>query len=156
MSTHSTNPHTSKDTGIRAKASAEQPALGALGGVPHMLRGNLMGFSLSCMEGSAFNQCTACSDTVVRMYRQQGWGMVLRVTQVREKNAFACYIGGRVNVDMFRQSVCGAVYCMESSAFNQCTACSDTVVRMYRQQGWSMVLRATQVRECVLTLVEMK
>eukprot|EP00983_Pelagomonas_calceolata_P041453 1138071-Pelagomonas_calceolata.AAC.4 len=54
----------------------------ALGGVPHMLRGNLTGFNLTCMEGRAFSQCTACSSTVVRQFRQQGWELVLRATQV--------------------------------------------------------------------------
>mmetsp|Transcript_31027 Transcript_31027/g.80814 ORF Transcript_31027/g.80814 Transcript_31027/m.80814 type:complete len:884 (+) Transcript_31027:49-2700(+) len=53
----------------------------ALGGVPHMLRGNLTGFNLTCMEGRAFSQCTACSSTVVRQFRQQGWELVLRATQ---------------------------------------------------------------------------
>lgn len=55
---------------------------GALGGVPHMLRGNLTGFSVTCMEGRAFGQCTACSATIVEQYKRQGCGLVLRAAKV--------------------------------------------------------------------------
>lgn len=62
--------------------SEAESATGALGEVPHMLRGNMTGFSLTCMEGRAFSQCTACSATVVDAYKQGGWDTVLRATQV--------------------------------------------------------------------------
>lgn len=56
-----------------------------LGAVPHMVRGQLSGFSQMCLEGQAFNQCTACSPTVVEQYRQHGWTFLLQALQV-----FAC------------------------------------------------------------------
>ena len=42
----------------------------------------LTGFSMTCMEGRAFSQCTACSATAVESYRRGGWEMVLRATKV--------------------------------------------------------------------------
>ncbi|KAF5842096.1 hypothetical protein DUNSADRAFT_9355, partial [Dunaliella salina] len=63
--------------GLQGESSGEA----ALGGVPHMLRGNLTGFSLTSMEGRAFDQCTACSPTIMGRYKQQGWELVLRATQ---------------------------------------------------------------------------
>ena len=48
-----------------------------LGDVPHMIRGHLMGFGQSCMVGTAFKQCTACSVPVVDEFRARGWRFVL-------------------------------------------------------------------------------
>jgi ubiquitin-like modifier-activating enzyme ATG7 len=49
----------------------------ALGPVPHMLRGQLFGFSQVAMEGRAFSQCTACSDAAVVKWRADGPAFVL-------------------------------------------------------------------------------
>lgn len=54
-----------------------------LGPVPHMVRGQLSGFSQMCLVGQAFSQCTACSPTVVQQYRQHGWSFLLQALQVR-------------------------------------------------------------------------
>ena len=61
--------------------TAAHIAGGALGPVPHMIRGQLSGFSQTCMVGQAFSQCTACSAAVLQQYRADGWGFVLRVLQ---------------------------------------------------------------------------
>jgi ubiquitin-like modifier-activating enzyme ATG7 len=52
---------------------------GALGPVPHMIRGQLSGFSQVVMQGVAFSQCTACSPSVLEAYRRDGWGFVAKV-----------------------------------------------------------------------------
>jgi ubiquitin-like modifier-activating enzyme ATG7 len=49
---------------------------GALGPVPHMVRGQLSGFGQVCMVGQAFSQCTACSPAVLQQYAAEGWGFV--------------------------------------------------------------------------------
>lgn len=64
-----------------AGASAAAASGGALGPVPHMIRGQLSGFGQTCMEGQAFSQCTACSDSVLQQYRSEGWRFLLDVLQ---------------------------------------------------------------------------
>ena len=54
-----------------------------LGPVPHMVRGQLNGFSQMCLTGQAFSQCTACSQTVVEQYKQRGWSFLWEALQVR-------------------------------------------------------------------------
>ena len=49
-----------------------------LGQVPHMIRGNLNGFSQTCLTGQAFPQCPACSSVVVEQYGQRGADFVLQ------------------------------------------------------------------------------
>jgi ThiF family len=53
----------------------------ALGGVPHMLRGCLTGFSQTHMTGRANGCCSACSKGVVDGYRTGGVDFVLRAIQ---------------------------------------------------------------------------
>ena len=55
----------------------------ALGGVPHMLRGCLTGFSQTHMTGTANTCCSACSRAVVQAYRKGGAAFVTQVLQVR-------------------------------------------------------------------------
>ena len=50
-----------------------------LGEVPHMIRGQLGGFSQMCLTGQAFRQCTACSPAVVERYRRRGADFLLQV-----------------------------------------------------------------------------
>eukprot|EP00887_Chlorella_sp_A99_P000291 scaffold13.g291.t1 len=59
----------------RPAAAAGEPALGE---APHMVRGQLGGFSQMQLTGQAFAQCTACSATVVAAYRLQGHDFVLQ------------------------------------------------------------------------------
>lgn len=54
-----------------------------LGGVPHMIRGQLGGFQQSALTGRAFSQCTACSPTVVDAWRARGWPFIAQSLQVR-------------------------------------------------------------------------
>ena len=63
----------------RAAAAAHELPLGE---PPHMVRGQLAGFSQMCLTGQAFRQCTACSPAVVRQYRQRGADFVLQVGMV--------------------------------------------------------------------------
>jgi ubiquitin-like modifier-activating enzyme ATG7 len=65
---------------LKGYAPAEA-AGGALGPVPHMIRGQLSGFSQVVMQGVAFSQCTACSPAVLEAYRRDGWGFVAKVLQ---------------------------------------------------------------------------
>ena len=66
-----------------AGSAASQALAGAhelpLGEAPHMIRGQLGGFSQVCLTGQAFRQCTACSPAVVEQYRQRGADFVLQV-----------------------------------------------------------------------------
>ena len=50
-----------------------------LGEAPHMIRGQLGGFSQMCLTGQAFRQCTACSPAVVERYRRRGADFLLQV-----------------------------------------------------------------------------
>lgn len=69
---------------LGAAADAGAAAEGAvLGGVPHMVRGTLMGFGQSHMTGRANPVCSACCDGVVDAYRQRGLAFVLDVLQAR-------------------------------------------------------------------------
>ena len=53
--------------GARAAAGS---AAGALGAVPHQIRGNLSAFEQHVFCAPAFRQCTACSPAVVQTYGQ--------------------------------------------------------------------------------------
>ncbi|GMH44869.1 hypothetical protein BSKO_12826 [Bryopsis sp. KO-2023] len=61
-------PLNSSLTGEKDSLDAEDDSTGAFGGIPHMIRGRLHGFSQTCMEGLSFSQCTACSPLVVDGY----------------------------------------------------------------------------------------
>lgn len=64
-------------------AAAQQAAAGGeappLGHAPHMIRGQLGGFTQMCLTGQAFRQCTACSEAVVREYRRRGHDFLVQV-----------------------------------------------------------------------------
>ena len=68
-----------------------------LGPVPHMIRGQLSGFTQMCLTGQAFRQCTACSQTVVNQYRQSGWSFLWQALQVIGRAA-AVKTGQSMNV----------------------------------------------------------
>lgn len=57
-----------------------------LGPAPHMIRGQLSGFTQMCLTGQAFRQCTACSQTVVDQYRQAGWSFLWQALQVTSRS----------------------------------------------------------------------
>jgi ubiquitin-like modifier-activating enzyme ATG7 len=65
-----------------SSSSSGSGAAGALGPVPHMVRGQLSGFSQTCMVGQAFSQCTACSQAVLQAYAADGWGFLLKVNVI--------------------------------------------------------------------------
>jgi ubiquitin-like modifier-activating enzyme ATG7 len=58
-------------------APAEADAL-PLGEPPHMVRGQLAGFSQACLVGRAFPQCPACSPAAARAYLRGGARFVAR------------------------------------------------------------------------------
>jgi ubiquitin-like modifier-activating enzyme ATG7 len=66
--------------GSAGSSAAAAVNAGALGPVPHMVRGQLSGFSQTCMMGQAFSQCTACSEAVLQRYREDGWAFLLKVS----------------------------------------------------------------------------
>lgn len=56
---------------------ASTPVSPALGHVPHMIRGQLTGFSQMILTGRAFSQCPACSECIVHAYLNDPSGFVL-------------------------------------------------------------------------------
>eukprot|EP00743_Colponemidia_sp_Colp-15_P005268 GILK01005667.1.p1 GENE.GILK01005667.1~~GILK01005667.1.p1 ORF type:complete len:681 (+),score=116.50 GILK01005667.1:36-2045(+) len=49
-----------------------------LGVLPHQIRGGLGSFTNTLITGHAFNKCTACSDTVINKYKEDGFGLCLQ------------------------------------------------------------------------------
>lgn len=65
--------------GVRAKADAlndEQSSL--LGIVPHQIRGFLCSFSNLILTGRGYDKCTACSDSIQNIYKEDGNVFLLR------------------------------------------------------------------------------
>ncbi|KAL6766764.1 ATG7 [Auxenochlorella protothecoides x Auxenochlorella symbiontica] len=58
-------------------SQAADPAV--LGSPPHMIRGQLTGFSQVCMTGSASRYCTACSPAVLSSFARTGTAFVIQV-----------------------------------------------------------------------------
>ena len=76
------------DEGAAVAAMGRDDGGAALGGVPHMLRGCLTGFTQAHMRGVANERCSACSRPVVERYLAQGAAFALQVTQVRPLSSF--------------------------------------------------------------------
>lgn len=55
-----------------------EPASTPLGLVPHQIRGFLSHFSNMLIVGSAYDQCTACSDIIIKHYKKDGIDFVKR------------------------------------------------------------------------------
>jgi ubiquitin-like modifier-activating enzyme ATG7 len=73
---------TSPESGAQVRPMGKVTSGPALGGVPHMLRGCLMGFSQTHMVGLANELCSACSRPIVEAYLASGQQFALRATQV--------------------------------------------------------------------------
>jgi len=73
---HNYNNSKDKDT-INNNKEEEGP----LGKVPHMIRGQLTGFSQMCLQGERWSQCTACSEAVVERYEEDGVGFIMEVLE---------------------------------------------------------------------------
>ncbi|KAL0491789.1 autophagy-related protein ATG7 [Acrasis kona] len=52
---------------------------GELGFIPHQIRGSMSNFQNALMTGSAYNQCTACSDAIVKEYKKNGFDFLHKV-----------------------------------------------------------------------------
>lgn len=52
---------------------------GVLGPVPHSIRGFLHNYQNVAPTSPKFEQCTACSDVVVKQYREEGIEFLLKV-----------------------------------------------------------------------------
>ncbi len=61
--------------GAREGRSKESSSLGS---VPHQLRASLPMFRVDAMVGQAFDRCTACSETVHKAYRAEGFDFLLK------------------------------------------------------------------------------
>ena len=48
----------------------------ALGAVPHTIRGELSDYNVRNLSTGCFEQCTACSPTVVKKWREEGFRLV--------------------------------------------------------------------------------
>ncbi|KAF9118329.1 Autophagy protein 7 [Mortierella sp. 14UC] len=53
----------------------------ALGLLPHQIRGFLSRFRNLLISGQAYDQCTACSDSVLAAYEEEGFGFLYKVFQ---------------------------------------------------------------------------
>ena len=49
-----------------------------LGIVPHQIRGFLSSFQNVVIKGSSYDSCSACSDKILRAYKEHGWEFVKR------------------------------------------------------------------------------
>lgn len=49
-----------------------------LGIVPHQIRGFLSNFQNMVIKGSSYDSCSACSDKILRAYKEHGWEFVKR------------------------------------------------------------------------------
>ncbi|KAK3807476.1 MAG: hypothetical protein JOS17DRAFT_766614 [Linnemannia elongata] len=76
--------------GVRAPADkadteAEQDAFAqqgsALGLLPHQIRGFLSRFKNLLISGQAYDRCTACSDSILAAYEEEGFGFLFKVFQ---------------------------------------------------------------------------
>ncbi|WVN87646.1 E1-like protein-activating enzyme Gsa7p/Apg7p [Cryptococcus depauperatus CBS 7841] len=70
--------------GIHAPASTDpedayNKSGSPLGTVPHQLRGNLHGWQNHAVTGRAYDRCTACSERVLKIYREQGINLLHKV-----------------------------------------------------------------------------
>ncbi|KAI5301442.1 Autophagy protein 7 [Ascosphaera pollenicola] len=70
---------TTREAGEMNDGEDEHP----LGLVPHQIRGFLANFSNLLVTGKAYNCCSACSDKVVRAYREDGWSFVEKALNER-------------------------------------------------------------------------
>lgn len=59
-------------------AYASSTSEGHLGLVPHTVRGYLRSWETKVLTGSKYPNCSGCSDTVVEMYKKNGWDFVER------------------------------------------------------------------------------
>ncbi|KAN0074509.1 hypothetical protein V8E55_011921 [Tylopilus felleus] len=59
-------------------SSSSDASSSVLGLVPHQLRGFLAQFRTLLITGAAYDRCTGCSETVLRAYEREGFGMLLR------------------------------------------------------------------------------
>lgn len=51
-------------------------ARGRLGRIPHQIRGNLVNQETFTLIGSAFENCTCCSDRILKEYREKGFEFI--------------------------------------------------------------------------------
>ncbi|KAF2102031.1 E1-like protein-activating [Rhizodiscina lignyota] len=54
-----------------------------LGAVPHQIRGFLSSFSNLSINGKPYDCCSACSETIIRRYNEDGWDFVKRALNER-------------------------------------------------------------------------
>ncbi|GMH88305.1 hypothetical protein TL16_g11117, partial [Triparma laevis f. inornata] len=54
---------------------------GALGEIPHMIRGDLGDWKVNCIRTPGFDCCTGCSERVVKKWREEGFGLVEKVCE---------------------------------------------------------------------------
>ena len=108
--------HGLPDENRGAEMASSSVTAGALGGVPHMIKGSVFHFSMTCAHGPAFYQCTACSEAVKAAYLQDRWPFVLSAITV---TPFYCPIGSwtvfSVQNDTFLQDLTGLTELLEKA-----------------------------------------
>lgn len=59
------------------------PFVHPLGALPHTIRGFLSSFSNLLITGKPYDCCSACSDGIIKLYREDSWGFVRRALNER-------------------------------------------------------------------------
>ena len=73
---------------VPSTASPSHPSLPVhfthpLGNIPHTIRGYLSNFNNILVEGKPFDCCSACSDTILDLYREDPWDFLQRALNER-------------------------------------------------------------------------
>ena len=63
--------------------SLPAPFIHPLGALPHTIRGFLSSFSNLLITGKPYDCCSACSDGIIKLYREDSWGFVRRALNER-------------------------------------------------------------------------
>lgn len=66
------------DQGAPEESTLESSTLGLL---PHQIRGFLSRFKNLLISGQAYDRCTACSDSILEAYDNEGFAFLLKVFQ---------------------------------------------------------------------------
>ncbi|KAF2259445.1 autophagy-related protein 7 [Lojkania enalia] len=73
-----TDPSKAPITALPSHSSLPSPFTHPLGIIPHTIRGYLSDFSNKQVEGKPYDCCSACSDTIINLYKEDPWKFVQR------------------------------------------------------------------------------
>lgn len=73
-----TNSSKTENSASASHPSLPTPFVHPLGTIPHTIRGYLNNFSNIQVEGKPYDCCSACSDKILDLYKQDPWDFVQR------------------------------------------------------------------------------